>query len=492
MRELSLALSFLVLGCASTGNAPQDDQGGIGNSLDGAGQGSGDLKMTGDMKTSGDLGPMVDLILPPDLKAPVDLTVSPDLTLPLKEWGIDCTKDIECMSQHCLGVLPGANKICVSTCTKAQDCTGLLNAFCEASSAVSLSGYCIPHHPMHCASCSSNSDCGILAERCIKTGGDTAATCKIDCALGGSEACPADYQCTSVQDINQKRMLCLPKNSLDCLDALGGFCDRVTTPQYCSRTNVAGSCNGQRACLNSGRYTSCSAMAPQYRSCGQQNPAGCTEAIDPNALTTLQNCGFCNNSCPGQNLTTCDAACKNKVCDITCRGEHYDVDKSSSNGCEVTDDNPGSPNHSSGTSIYLGEKYCNDDLSSTDFTGHLPTDARVHANPIVNNFNGSFGAAPDYWDVFGNGESGKWWPPTCYNDYDVYFSTSSGSNSNCYKLTFKTNKLTDTLTINGHTTNAVISGGSGSYGNYSTITFIIEKICSTGPENAKYSVSFHL
>ena len=53
------------------------------------------------------------------------------------------------------------------------------------------------------------------------------------------DACPADYECAPVKDGMAVRQLCLPKIKV-CLDALGGFCDRVAVPQACSRTNPAG------------------------------------------------------------------------------------------------------------------------------------------------------------------------------------------------------------------------------------------------------------
>ncbi len=470
-----------MVGCADPVNAPQEDLGSlIGGKADKPSGGGADLKMAGDLALPGDLAPP-----PVDLKLPVDMTQPPDLAPPLKEWGIDCAKDSECASGHCLGVLPGADKICVSSCQKQGDCAGLLNAFCEPSWAGDPDGYCIPHHPMHCSSCSKNSDCGILAERCITTGGDTQASCHIDCALAGDNACPKDYLCTSVQDGFTQRKLCVPKNGLDCLSALGGFCDRVATPQSCKRINKAGSCDGQRSCLNSARYDSCSAMAPQFLACGQQNAAGCKQLLDPNATNSLQNCGACGNSCPGQNVSTCEPSCSNKVCGLTCRGEHYDVDKSPSNGCEVVDDNAANPNHNPNTAIFLGSVPCWDDESQTDFNGHLPADFRVHANPIVDNFKGTFGSAPDYFQIYGKG---GWF---CYNDYSVDFTTSGGGNANCYNLTFQTNNLTDSHTTNGHSS-VNLSGGKGSYSDGSVITFIVQRICSTGAENASYSVSFHL
>jgi hypothetical protein len=314
----------------------------------------------------------------------------------------------------------------------------------------------------------------------------------------------------------------------------------VALPQYCARENSAGICTGQRPCLAGGRYDKCGAMAPQYRQCDDLDPPGCMEKLAPDAATTKRNCGMCGhacaavedccggsctalntttdcgacgksclagsgccgggctalntvsncgacgNSCPGQGLTNNDVSCDamTRTCAMTCRGDNYDVDTSPSNGCEVLDSVP--PGHSQPTAASRGSKDCYDTSSRDTFSAGVPSDKRVHINPPVDSFSGSVGAAPDWWIVHADGGT------FCIDDYDVTLTTSGGSSSSCYLLTFYTNKTTDSVTVNGASSGS-ISGGSGSYSDGSDIYFKIEKSCSSpGPESVSYTVDYHL
>ena len=340
--------------------------------------------------------PAVDLAVRPfDIALPPpDLTVGPDLGG--KPPGASCTGDKECISGVCKPVGSGGGSICVAPCRMQSDCAALPGGlFCEPKTAGSTDGYCIPPSPTHCASCSADSDCGVLAERCSLAPGDIAPACHIDCALSAA-ACPTDYACTSVDEPGPtpgsmvSRKLCLPKTRV-CLDALGGYCDRVSLPQDCARQNDAGSCLGQRTCLPGGRYDKCGATAPQYKRCTDMDPPGCMLKLAPDATTnrlncgmcgracaadedccssvckklttatdcgscgkscaagsgccggsctalnTVQNCGGCGQSCPGQGLTTNEVFCDpaSRTCGMTCRGDNYDVDSNPGNGCDV-------------------------------------------------------------------------------------------------------------------------------------------------------------
>jgi hypothetical protein len=349
-------------------------------------------------------------------------------------------------------------------------------------------GLCIPRSPAHCASCASDADCGSLSERCIAGPGDTAPACHVDCALAGADACPPDYACTPVKDGNATRSLCVPKpvagQPVACLDSLGGWCDRIAAPQDCVRTNCAGTCTGQRVCIvQSKRFDKCGALAPQFKmDCNQQDPAGCTEAYAPGVLSTIQNCGACGHACAGQTNTS-DAQCTNGKCDMTCRGDDYDVDGSAANGCEIADEVP--PGHTQQTAASLGNTTCNDTTSMNTFSAHVPSDARVHTNPTVTVFSGVVGAAPDWWSVFSSGG-------LCVDNYAVTFTTSGGGNTQCYRCTIQTNIMSQSVTVSG-SGSGTMSSGSGSYSDNSTIYFKIEKTCSLPvQENVKYTVSYHL
>src|SRR5581483_702030 len=125
-----------------------------------------------------------DLATPPsgpfDLAVP-DLAPPLDFMAPLKVPGDTCTQDSDCASGLCRAPVPGLGSICVIPCIAQNDCAGLVNWFCEAITPGDKNGLCIPHSPMHCASCNSDADCGILAERCFQAPGDTMPACHIDC-----------------------------------------------------------------------------------------------------------------------------------------------------------------------------------------------------------------------------------------------------------------------------------------------------------------------
>lgn len=487
-------------------------------------------------------GPGVDLAgEKPDLGGPRDLAAGPDLGG--KPPGSTCTSDGECVTGSCKPVGSGGGSICVGPCRSQADCAALPGGlFCAPKAVGDKEGYCIPPSALHCATCDKDADCGTLTERCSQMAGDIAPACHVDCSLSAT-ACPTDYECVSVDEPGPpavSRKLCAPKLKV-CLDALGGFCDRVALPQSCRRDNVAGSCVGQRVCLAGGRYDKCAAMAPQYKRCGDMDPPGCMLRLAPDAATTklncgmcgkacaanedccggsckaintatdcgacgkacaagsdccsgscttlntVSNCGSCGNICPGQGLTNNDVFCDamSRSCGMTCRGDNYDIDTNAGNGCEVLDVTP--PGHSQPTASSRGSKPCSDTASADTFGSGVPSDKRAHINPPVDSFSGTVGAAPDWWTVHGDGGT------FCLDDYRVTFTTmGGGSGMSCYMLTFITNRLTDQITVSGSSWNT-ISGGSGSYSDGSDIYFKIEKTCSTAkPENVTYTVDYHL
>lgn len=492
-----------------------------------------------DLATGGDNPDLAGTPPPPDLLQP------PDLLPPLKGPGEACAKDADCVSKTCRPLGEGGAGMCLLPCKAQADCAGIYESFCEAATPNGTAGFCVPPSPYHCSTCKVDSDCGVFTERCLIAPLDNTAACHIDCALAGAAACPTDYACTAVTDGGAMRKLCLPKSPTTCLDAIGGFCTRVSLPQSCSRTNAAGTCVGQRVCLAaSGRYDKCSALGPQYKmKCSDLDPPGCMVAYAPGAandknncgtcgaacaagqdccsgackplntvqncgvcgaacvagqdccsgactaLNTVQNCGACGNLCPGVGQPTADVTCKDpatKLCDLTCKGENYDVNKSAADGCELLHPTP--PGHTQATAADRGGKPCDDGGSRDTFSNSLLSDARVHQNPAVTSFSGTVGSAPDVWHVRASGGT------FCINDYDVTLTTTGGGGTACYKLTFQTNKTTATITVNGNGSgNTNNGGGSGSYSDGSDIYFTVEKICSLPiQEKVNYTVSYHL
>jgi hypothetical protein len=482
--------------------------------------------------------PLVDMAVPRDLTPVPDLSGKPDLS--------PCMSDSECQSGACQPVGTDGASICVRGCKGQPDCAGLPGGlFCAPKKAGSSDGFCVPPSGKHCASCRSDSDCGSLSEACIQAPSDIAPACHIDCSLSAA-ACPSDYECLDVPSAPtgadmgaSSRKLCLPKAKL-CLDSLGGFCDRVSLPQTCWRENDAGACTGQRTCLPGGRYDRCGATTPQYKRCGDMDPPGCMLKLAADAATsklhcgrcgnacgasedccsgtckpldtgsdcgacgrscgggtgccsgsctalnTVSNCGRCGNACPGLGSSSSDVFCDggSLSCNMTCRGDNYDIDGAMSNGCEILDQIP--PGHTQPTAASRGSKDCYDGASQDNFSSIVPSDKRVHINPPVASFSGTVGAAPDWWVVRADGGT------FCVNDYLVSFSTRGGIGSPCYRLSIFTNKKSDSLTLPGNSFGSMSSGAS-SYSGGSDIYFLIEKVCSTpGPENVGYTVDYHL
>lgn len=402
--------------------------------------------------------------------------------------GNDCTQDSDCASHLCKPVVVGTNPVCVTPCTQNSDCGGNVNVFCEPITAGSTDGYCIPHSPAHCLSCTQDSDCGSLSETCFQAPGDINAACHIDCSIAGDAACPSDYSCTDQTVNGQARKLCRPKGIPTCLDALGGWCDRLQLPQPCVRQNTAGTCLGQRVCLSpSKRFDKCGALAPQCKTdCTAQDPAGCMESFCPGATNTPTNCGMCGTVCPGYQQPNDNVTCQNGMtCTFSCQGENYDVDKNAGNGCEVADVPVG--NHTQTSAAYVADVSCNDGNGHTvHFTGTLLSDARVHENAAIVGFDTNSGSAPDWYSI--NATGGTF----CVNDVVLSFSVAGSASPTCYSLTVITDKNTYSCQADG-TGNCSMSHSSGQYSGGSVIRIELQKTCGTNvSENVTYTVDGHL
>ena len=414
----------------------------------------------------------------------------PPVGLPV---GSDCAMDSDCESQLCKPVVLGVGPVCVTPCTQQSDCGASTNFFCEPLVVGGTDGYCIPHSPAHCLSCMSDSDCGSLTETCFQAPGDINNACHIDCSIAGDSACPSDYSCTDQTVNGVARKLCRPKIIPTCLDAIGGFCDRLTLPQACLRVNGSGTCIGQRSCLAGvKRFDKCDALAPQCKTCAEQDPAGCMELYCPGSTATVTDCGSCGNVCPGYQKPFGDATCQSGGnCAFTCQGEHYDVNNNAGDGCEVPD--PTTGNHTVGSGVNLGNISCDDDppfgnpMETVKVTSDafMVSDARAHI-PAVSAFSGTTGSAPDWYHI--NATGGTF----CINDIGMTLQMTGSAFPTCYKMSIVTNKGTYTCqtAANG---SCSISKGSSSYSGGTSVDIKIEKTCDTSKlENVAFSVIGHL
>jgi hypothetical protein len=400
--------------------------------------------------------------------------------------GATCTTAADCASLECLPLSPGGPKVCVTTCATQADCGEGADYFCDPTTAGAPNGYCMPRSPVHCMTCTADADCGGLSEACVQAPGDTAKTCHVDCALAGASACPPDYACTDVSVGGATRKLCTPTSPAACVDAQGGFCDRVTTAQACTRANADGTCTGQRTCdADTQRYGACGATVPACKAtCTTPDPAGCQLAGCAGAATTPDHCGTCDHACPGWDQASAEVTCNAPDCTFACKGEQYDVNGLPDDGCELADNPTG--NHTQTAATNLGSLPCDDVASQINLNGILPSDGRVHQDPTIDGFNATTGAAPDWFKVYGSGGT------FCLDDVTLTLQVFGASNPACFALTAITDKATYSCqTMSGGTCN--FAPGTSSYSDGTDIFIKVEKTCTgVPPASIAYKVTGHL
>lgn len=476
---VSLVLASLAA-CAASGDG--SDRGAFGGEDDASATGS---TASGDASSGTLPPPEDDAGAIGDAAADVAIDVAPGGN----PAGFPCAKPADCQSGDCRNVLAGgATSLCVSPCTANADCPD--NFFCDPETPGATAGLCVPRSPAHCKTCTTSAECGALSETCGVAAGDTAKACHVDCTIGGAGACPPDYTCEATTLDGAPAKVCRPAGGLSCLDSLGGYCDRVATPQACGRKNAAGSCVGQRACLAaSTRYDTCGASAPVCKTtCSATDPAGCTTSYCPEATSTVQNCGTCGVACPGHDQSSANVTCNQPTCTFSCRGEKYDVDGAKANGCEVSD--PTTGNHGPNTAIDLGDHGCKDG-DELEFSGKLPSDSAVHESPSIDGFDPQTGSAPDWFKVRGTGSI------TCVNNIDYTLTVTGSAYKDCYRLHISTNKNEydcDTSATTGSC--RIAPDGSSKYDDDTIISFVVSKRnavgCKAAQEDApSYTVSGH-
>ncbi|MBS2030041.1 MAG: hypothetical protein JST54_19220 [Deltaproteobacteria bacterium] len=395
--------------------------------------------------------------------------------------GASCNSDTDCASGLCRPGLPGAGDVCVTSCTSQADCNSTA-FFCAPESLGAATGYCVPRSPVHCAQCQTDADCGAFYATCVQAQGDSIPGCHVDCSLAGAAACPPDYTCASESTPNGNEMLCVPNNT-GCLNALGGYCDHVTTPVPCTKQSSDGTCTGVRSCEPNGRFSACGATNPTCKSsCSDPDPTGCTLDVCGGAADTPTDCGGCGVTCPGIGAPNATVTCVSASCVLTCAGQTYDSDSNAGNGCEQSDT---VDDHIRNDAVEMGNSDCADgDGIPGAPSGKLSSDARPHA-PAITGFVPATGSAPDFFHTFNTGGT------FCQDDFDVVLQMIGSAYPTCYKLSVTTTHGTWAATAS-QTGRAEVSSGSGSYDDNSDIYFEVEKTCSTAQlESPTYAITGH-
>jgi hypothetical protein len=408
-------------GCATSGDV---------SAVEGTGEGDAEGGTVTEGGTSNPVDAATDTVTSSDAPSEGSATGNP--------VGFPCSKAQDCVTGLCKPVLPGGgSSLCVAPCTTQANCAD--NFFCDPVTPGASTGFCVPRSPAHCKTCSASAECGSLSEVCATAAGDTVKACHVDCTIGGSAACPPDYSCLNTMLDGTASLVCRPNGGLSCLDSLGGYCDRVATPQACARTNVAGKCVGQRACLAaSTRLDTCAAIAPVCRTtCASTDPAGCTTSYCAEATAGPANCGACGNVCPGNGTANATVTCAQPNCSFSCQGETYNVDNNKANGCEISD--PTAGNHTTNTATVVGDRACYDDSSNPNISGRMPSDSETHA-PAIASFDAVTGSASDYHVIRAVGQSSVINP--CVNNVVLELVMTGSAYPACYHLRVQTNKYT--------------------------------------------------
>jgi hypothetical protein len=111
----------------------------------------------------------------------------------------------------------------------------------------------------------------------------------------------------------------------------------------------------------------------------------------PCTTGTANACSSCTDVCPGKDDQATIRSCENKTCGIKCRGDYYDVNENSTDGCEAKDDV--NANHSESQALDLG--MIDDCNAGKTVTGRLPSDNRAHEGDSSERKNG----LPDYYKL---------------------------------------------------------------------------------------------
>ncbi len=211
----------------------------------------------------------------------------------------------------------------------------------------------------------------------------------------------------------------------------------------------------------------------------------------PGDAGTADDGGPCGHVC-GQAQYD-DPFCDGGACDLTCQGEHYDVNGDPSDGCEVEDSPTG--NHTQATATNEGASLdCSAHDSQFYWTGEIPSDRRIHTN-APSGFSAVAGAAPDWFSYVGNGEQIPF--VICVNGIVATLAISGSVQPNCYELTIQSDENLWAIPTDASGVATRISSCTtplcSDYSSGSTIYFEVSKTCSVFEGHlVTYTLAGHL
>jgi hypothetical protein len=240
--------------------------------------------------------------------------------------------------------------------------------------------------------------------------------------------------------------------------------------------------------------------SPTFVDSGAATIGGAVDAGDEDGAAPPN--GTCNtlSDCPyatatGVSGVSCDTT--THLCVITCAGDNYDVNGVLSDGCEVANPCPVGNGtqlcpveHQTSSATNLGSFDCNDSDSAQNDTGGVPSDDRTHTNPAVVAFDGTAGAAPTVFTLFGSGGA------LCEDDLNLNLQMTKSSHLACYSLVAQVvGGKTYTCAQTDATGLCQITNGSVSYSDGSTIYITVAKVDScpaTETDDATFTITGHL
>jgi hypothetical protein len=212
----------------------------------------------------------------------------------------------------------GDGKVCSIECIDC--CPG--GFACVGVGDVDVIYACIPKFADLCRPCSTDAACTGFDDdaRCVSYGPQAGSFCGLSCKADTD--CPGGYVCQLAPGVAGTSKQCVREDGV-CACNKSATADQAATA--CSVTNAAGTCSGERVCVEGG-LSACSAATPLAETCNglDDNCDGQTdEGVDDvpcevtnelGTCTGIQTCVLADDGSGGE--AVCDAATpEQEVCD---------------------------------------------------------------------------------------------------------------------------------------------------------------------------------